>query len=71
LYHDTLFDDHNRLARGFILAGFGWAVIKSTKEYVGNPKSFDFSEDEDNKDEDSNDEDKDVDVDGNNMDEDR
>ena len=28
LYHDTLFNDYNHLAHGFMLARFGWAVIR-------------------------------------------
>lgn len=47
LFHDTVGDDHNPLARRFMLARFGWAVIKLAKEHVRKPKSFDFSEDED------------------------
>jgi hypothetical protein len=50
LFHDTVFDDHNRLSRGFMLARFGWAVIKLAKEHVRNTKPFDFSEDEDGND---------------------
>lgn len=59
LYHDTLFNDHNRLACGFMLARFGWAVIKLAKEHVRAPRAFDFSafaqgmvEDDDENDED-------------------
>jgi hypothetical protein len=50
LFHDTAFDDHNCLARGFMLARFGWAVIKLAKEHIHNLKSFDFSEYEDGND---------------------
>ena len=46
LYHDTLFNDHNRLARAFILARFGWAIIQLAKRHVQDPKIFNFPEDE-------------------------
>jgi len=46
LYHDTLFNDHNRLARAFMLARFGWAVIQLAKRHVQDPELFNFSEDE-------------------------
>ena len=52
LYHDTLFNDHNRLARGFMLARFGWAVIRLAKEHVRTPRDFNFSAEDDNEDED-------------------
>jgi hypothetical protein len=47
LYHDTLFNDNNRLARGFMLAHFGWAVIKLAKEHVRTPRVFNFSAEDD------------------------
>jgi hypothetical protein len=50
LYHDTLFNDHNRLGRAFVLARFGWAVIQLAKHYVQHPELFDFTEDEQNMD---------------------
>ena len=55
LYHDT-FNDHNRLARGFMLARFGWAVIRLAKEYVRTPRDFNFSTEDGDGDEDEEDE---------------
>jgi hypothetical protein len=62
LYHDTLFNDHDRLARGFMLAHFGWAVIRLAKEHIWSPRAFDFSAEDD--DENDDDEDGDGDEDG-------
>jgi hypothetical protein len=45
LYHDTPFNDHNRLARAFMLARFGWAVIQLAKRHVQDPELFNFPKD--------------------------
>jgi hypothetical protein len=47
LYHDTLFNHHDRLSRGFLLARFGWAVIRLAKEHVRTSRAFDFSAEDD------------------------
>lgn len=44
LYHDTLFNDHNRLARAFILGRFGWAVIQLARRHIQDPELFSFRE---------------------------
>ena len=64
LYHDTLFNDHNRLARAFMLARFGWAVIQLAKRHIQDPKLFNFPEDEQHMSDEDGDENDDGDVDG-------
>src|ERR1700730_12716909 len=55
LYHDTLFNDYDRLARGFMLARFGWAVIRLAAEHVRTPRAFDFSAEDDDENDDDDD----------------